>query len=171
MRRKAIKDANSSGCYLNPDPETVKDLIGGLKYNEDRYGYTSCPCRLASGLFEHDRDILCPCDYRDIDVLEYGACYCTLYVRQDVFERKTPLPQVPERRPQQKQERAYEVPIMQPKEHSTSQGTIPKDTQTIQLRYWYCKQCGYICYREDSPYVCPICKANQKLFAEIMPFQ
>ena len=32
---------------------------------------------------------------------------------------------------------------------------------------WYCKQCGYICYREEPPYLCPICKANRELFAEI----
>jgi ferredoxin-thioredoxin reductase catalytic subunit len=171
IRRRAENDAKSSGCYLNPDAEILKDLFGGLKRNEERYGYISCPCRLASGRFEHDRDILCPCDYRDADVLDYGACYCTLYVRADVFEGKTPLSQVPERRPLKKQIRSYEeAPIIQPKEQDVSRSIIPKDTPTIRLKFLYCKQCGYICYREEPPYLCPICKANQELFDEITQF-
>ena len=168
IRRRAENDAKSSGCYLNPDSEILKDLFGGLKRNEERYGYNTCPCRLTSGRFEHDRDILCPCDYRDTDVLEYGSCYCTLYVRKDVFEEQTPLSQIPERRPLQKQERAYEdAPIIKPKEQDVTNSIIKKDTPSIRLKYWYCKQCGYICYREEPPYLCPICKANRELFAEI----
>ncbi|MEM3551946.1 MAG: ferredoxin-thioredoxin reductase catalytic domain-containing protein [Candidatus Bathyarchaeia archaeon] len=44
----------------------------------------SCPCRLASGILELDRDIICPCDYRDLDVAEFGACYRGLYVRKGI---------------------------------------------------------------------------------------
>ena len=68
MRSRAESDARSRGYYLNPDESFLKDLIEGLKKNEERYGYPSCPCRLASGVFEFDRDIICPCDYRDPDV-------------------------------------------------------------------------------------------------------
>ena len=39
-----------------------------------------CPCRLAAGDREWDRDIICPCVYREPDVAEYGSCYCNLYV-------------------------------------------------------------------------------------------
>ena len=35
------------------------------------------------------------------------------------------------------------------------------------MKFWYCKQCGYVCYREDPPYICPICKAKKEMFAEI----
>ncbi len=106
VRRRAESDAKTHGYYLNPDPAFLKDLLEGLKSNEERYGYPSCPCRLASGKFEYDRDIICPCDYRDPDVMEFGACYCGLYVRKDVYEGKTFSP-VPERRPMEKQVRAY----------------------------------------------------------------
>ena len=34
-------------------------------------------------------------------------------------------------------------------------------------KMWYCKQCGYVVFREDPPYVCPICKAKREMFAEI----
>ena len=38
---------------------------------------------------------------------------------------------------------------------------------TIGMKLYYCRQCGYICFREDSPYVCPICKAKREMFNEI----
>jgi len=80
VRQRAEQDAKSRGYYLNPNPGFLNDLLEGLKTNEERYGYPSCPCRMASGFFDLDRDIICPCDYRDPDVEEHGACYCSLYV-------------------------------------------------------------------------------------------
>ncbi len=69
------KDATAGGYNLNPDVEFTKSLVNGLLTNEKRYGYQACPCRLASGIKEEDIDIICPCDYRDADVVEYGACF------------------------------------------------------------------------------------------------
>jgi len=62
----------------------------------------SCPCRLASGDREKDKDIMCPCIYREADVKEYGSCYCQLYVSKEVLEGKRRLQYVPERRPVEK---------------------------------------------------------------------
>ncbi|MFH1230131.1 MAG: ferredoxin-thioredoxin reductase catalytic domain-containing protein, partial [Planctomycetota bacterium] len=73
---KLKNDAEKFGYYLNPDIEFTKALITGLLINERRYGYWACPCRLASGDKVKDIDIICPCDYRDKDLNEYGACYC-----------------------------------------------------------------------------------------------
>jgi len=161
-------DAKTYGYYLNPDPDFLRDLLEGLKRNEERYGYPSCPCRLASGKFEFDRDIICPCDYRDPDAEEYGACYCALYVRKDLFEGKTPILRVPGRRPLEKQARAYgmaaETSAEKPSESAT---VIAKESSEIKLKFWYCKQCGYVVFREDPPYICPICKAKREMFAEI----
>jgi ferredoxin-thioredoxin reductase catalytic chain len=69
------KDARAGGYNLNPDIEFAKSLAHGLLTNEKRYGYQACPCRLASGVKEEDIDITCPCDYRDSDIVEYGACF------------------------------------------------------------------------------------------------
>jgi ferredoxin-thioredoxin reductase catalytic subunit len=63
------------GYYFNRDREKVFDLLKALLFNRERYGYMCCPCRLASGDREWDRDIVCPCAYRDEDVREYGRCY------------------------------------------------------------------------------------------------
>jgi len=168
VRQRAESDAKTYGYYLHPDPDFLKDLLEGLRRNEERYGYPSCPCRLASGKFELDRDIICPCDYRDPDVQEYGTCYCALYIRKDLFEGKTPILPVPERRPIEKQLRAYGAPAETPAASKTSEKAVAvvKETE-IRQKLWYCKQCGYVVFREDPPYICPICKAKREMFAEI----
>jgi ferredoxin-thioredoxin reductase catalytic chain len=68
------KEAESGGYHLNPDVSFTKDLVRGLLINEKRFGYPGCPCRLLSGNKQEDLDIICPCDYRDPDVIEYDAC-------------------------------------------------------------------------------------------------
>ncbi len=94
--------AQSQGIRLNRDKEFVMDIMRGLLTNEQRYGYRSCPCRLAWGEKEKDKDIVCPCVYRDPDIREYGSCYCELYVSVEWNEGKIPHRQVPERRPTEK---------------------------------------------------------------------
>ena len=88
------------GYFFNKDKEVVFDLLKGLLINKDRYGYMSCPCRLASGNYEKDKDIICPCVYREPDVIEYGSCYCNLYVSMDWNEDRIAREYVPERRHQ-----------------------------------------------------------------------
>ncbi len=170
QRERAESDARTYGYHLNQDPVFLKGLLEGLNKNEERYGYPSCPCRLAAGKFEFDRDIVCPCDYRDPDVAEFGACYCGLYVRKDVYEGKTGLQPVPERRPIEKQSRAYRPKSKEPNAtaiSNDSQKTEKGDDTETKLKFWYCKQCGYVVFRDTPPYVCPICKAKKELFERI----
>lgn len=87
------------GYFFNRDKEVVFELLKGLLTNKERYGYMSCPCRLASDNYEKDKDITCPCVYRAPDVEEFGSCYCNLYVSKDWNEDKIPHEYVPERRP------------------------------------------------------------------------
>lgn len=94
--------AGSQGIRLNHDREFVMDILRGLLTNEQRYGYRSCPCRLAWGTKEQDADIICPCVYRDPDIKEYGSCYCELYVSVEWNEGTIEHRQVPERRPKEK---------------------------------------------------------------------
>jgi ferredoxin-thioredoxin reductase catalytic subunit/rubredoxin len=163
VKQRAEIDAKTHGYHLTPDLEMLKDLLIGLKKNEDRYGYPSCPCRIASGIFEIDRDIICPCDYRDPDVMEYGACYCNLYVDAKTYESKELKP-VPERRPIDKLNRAVKGIGKKPREEK--QETKAETAETLR-ELWYCKQCGYVTFREEPTYVCPICRAKRELFARI----
>lgn len=168
VRKRAESDAKTYGYYLNPDPDFLKGLIEGLKENEERYGYPSCPCRLASGKLELDRDIICPCDYRDPDVAEFGNCYCALYVSKDVHEGKKKAAPIPERRPPEKQARAYGTALEAPAEKKVEEVAVEaEEPLEIKKNLWYCRQCGYVVYREDPPYICPICKAKKEMFAKI----
>ncbi len=170
VRKRAETDAKTYGYFLTPQADLLQMFLEGLKTNEERYGYPSCPCRLGTGKLDLDRDIICPCDYRDPDVAEYGACYCRLYVNKAVYESQN-LPEVPERRPPEKLARAYGAPITAsqqtqgaPEKPKTPQSSKPPE---VKKKLWYCKQCGYVVYREDPPYICPICKAKREMFAEI----
>ncbi|MCW4052714.1 MAG: ferredoxin:glutaredoxin reductase [Candidatus Bathyarchaeota archaeon] len=162
VRERAESDARTHGYFLNPDPAFLDSLLEGLRDNEERFGYPSCPCRLASGNLEIDRDIICPCDYRDPDVNEYGYCYCALYIRKDVHEEKREIGPIPERRPVEKQNRSFEV-----KTTEISKADDTQKSSKITKKLWYCRQCGYVCFREDPPYVCPVCKAKREMFSEI----
>jgi ferredoxin-thioredoxin reductase catalytic subunit len=90
------------GYLFNTDSEMTSEILKGLLKNKARYGYMSCPCRLASGDRDHDKDIICPCAYREADVTQYGSCYCNLYVSRDWNEGRIPHAIVPERRPPEK---------------------------------------------------------------------
>jgi ferredoxin-thioredoxin reductase catalytic chain len=96
------KIQEEKGFYFNKDKSKVFELLNGLLINKERYGYMSCPCRLACGDKEWDKDIICPCVYRAPDVEEYGSCYCNLYVSKDWNEERIPRAYVPERRPPEK---------------------------------------------------------------------
>ena len=90
------------GYYFSNDNERVFELLEALLHNKNRYGYMVCPCRLASGDREADRDIICPCVYRKPDVKEFGSCYCNLYVSKAWNDGTIPHEYVPERRPFEK---------------------------------------------------------------------
>lgn len=96
------KAQEPKGYYFNTDKERVFDLLKALITNKTRYGYMACPCRLASGDKENDKDIICPCVYREPDIEEYGSCYCNLYVSTEWNDKKIPHSYVPERRPPEK---------------------------------------------------------------------
>jgi ferredoxin-thioredoxin reductase catalytic chain len=90
------------GFFFNNDRERVFDLLEALLANKERYGYMVCPCRLAAGDREADRDIICPCAYREPDVAEFGSCYCNLYVSEAWNQGEMSEEYIPERRPPEK---------------------------------------------------------------------
>ena len=88
----------TKGYYFNRDREKTFQLLRALLVNKDRYGYMSCPCRLAAGERDRDKDIICPCIYREPDVKEFGSCYCNLYVSREWNDGSIEHHLVPERR-------------------------------------------------------------------------
>ena len=96
--------AEKNNWILIKDDQMFTDLIVGLVDNKKANGYQSCPCRLASGKRDEDRDLICPCDYASPDIEEHGACYCNLYLKHDFYEKGVDFIVVPERRPIVKEE-------------------------------------------------------------------
>jgi len=148
------KDAEGAGYFLNPDAEFTKNLVRGLLKNEQRYGYRACPCRLASGKKEEDLDIICPCNYRDPDLDDFGACYCALYVNEAIASGKKQSAPVPERRPPRSERGG--------KTATPPRSVSPFSSPTLPV--WRCTVCGYLCAREHPPEICPICKAKKDRF-------
>jgi len=161
---RILSDASQSGYYLNPDKEYALFLMNGLLVNESRYGYQSCPCRLSTGIPERDLDLVCPCDYRDADLSEYGMCYCSLYVSKEIAEGKKQTASIPERRGGKAKSAPNPVqdPVQDPESAS---GSLMGRTS---LPVWRCRACGYLCAREDPPEICPICKAQKERFERFM---
>jgi ferredoxin-thioredoxin reductase catalytic subunit len=159
LYERLYKEAEEGGYHLNPDVEFTKELVKGLLINEKRYGYWACPCRLATGEKFEDMDIICPCDYRDADILEYGSCYCALYVSTPALKGEKPIQSIPERRPPNREDRA------QVKEKLTKPTGYPSG---LSKPVWRCKVCGYLCARDGPPEICPICKAKKDRFERFM---
>jgi ferredoxin-thioredoxin reductase catalytic subunit len=109
MKQYVERVSAKNNWILNMDTNTFNELIDGLVNNFQKYEYQSCPCRLASGKRELDRDLICPCDYAPLDVKEHGACYCNLFMREDFYETiKKDYINVPERRPIEKENAVLE---------------------------------------------------------------
>jgi ferredoxin-thioredoxin reductase catalytic subunit len=150
------KEAEASGYHLNPDSDFTRELLRGLMVNQKRYGYGSCPCRLSEEDKWKDLDIICPCDYRDPDLTEFGACYCALYVSKEVLKGEKSLAPVPERR------------LSPDERHTLSSPGSPVGARAVPYPVWRCKVCGYLCARDEPPDVCPICKAVKDRFERFL---
>ena len=155
LHRKLERDAKSGGYLLNPDTAFTTALVKGLITNERRFGYQACPCRLASGDKQDDLDIICPCDYRDPDLSDFGACYCALYVSEAIMRGERQVGSIPERRPLETERK---------KQTATTRGKAGD----LPLPVWRCKVCGYLCARDQPPDVCPICKAKKDRFERFL---
>ncbi|MCK5352246.1 ferredoxin:glutaredoxin reductase [bacterium] len=158
-------EAQAGGYFLNPDEEFTRDLIEALLINTERYGYQSCPCRLAKGIRDQDLDIICPCDYRDPDLAEFGSCYCALYVSGGIADGKAEAVPIPERRPS-RNERSKKLDA-----ETRGRGDAVKNSdgaKELDYPVWRCPVCGYLCAREHPPESCPICKADKDRFKRFM---
>jgi ferredoxin-thioredoxin reductase catalytic chain len=158
LYQKLTTEAEDGGYHLNPDVEFTKDLVSGLIINLKRYGYMNCPCRLSGGDRQKDMDIICPCDYRDPDIAQYGSCYCALYVNDRIMRGEQKAKSIPERRPKQGAEKQKTPPAEM---QSSPPAAFPAK---LSVPIWRCKVCGYLCGRESPPEKCPICKVPKERF-------
>ncbi len=154
LHERLNREAEAGGYHLNPDRNLTLGLVAGLLKNERRYGYPMCPCRLAFGEKDegpgHDLSLRLPRP----DVVEFGACYCGLYVSKTLMDGQDPAPG----RARTPPERVCPpgLPACDPRGRRS-----PVKTG---LPVWRCRVCGYLCARENPPEVCPVCKARKDRF-------
>ncbi len=156
------RDAVQGGYFLNPDEDMVLALMKGLLVNVERYGYMACPCMEADGTRKEDLDIICPCDYRDADLEDYGTCFCALYVSEEVAEGKRPVRSIPLRRPPQEERAQAKSTPAQPDPGD------PPGTGDLSHPVWRCQVCGYLCARRSPPLKCPVCKVDRDRFERFL---
>jgi ferredoxin-thioredoxin reductase catalytic chain len=156
LQGRLERDTEAAGYHLNPDRSFTADLIQGIVENTHRYGYPACPCRLATGTRDEDRDIICPCDYRDADLTEFGSCYCALYVSERIVRGEKQASSIPERRPSAEERQGRE------------RQAAGRGSATLAYPVWRCSVCGYLCARQGPPEVCPICKVSKERFERFM---
>jgi len=145
-------EAEAAGYNLNADVEFTLDLMEGLLVNEGRFGYWACPCRDAAGVRAEDLDIICPCDYRDPDLEDFGACFCALYVSDEILRGEKKAGPIPERRGEE------------PKAAAATGGKKVFGESDVPV--WRCTVCGYLCARPQPPLKCPICKVDKDRFEQ-----
>ncbi len=104
VKEYVTRVAKTRGWKLHPNHDNTLDmLIEGLRDYFNAVGYYNCPCRDSNRDRKKDRDIMCPCDYAEPDIEEYGRCYCALFFDPDFdFDEKT-IGMIPERRPIEKE--------------------------------------------------------------------
>jgi ferredoxin-thioredoxin reductase catalytic subunit len=161
LDRKRVKEetgkirtvAEKGGYALNPDAAFVESLAEGILVNRDRYGYDSCPCRLATGDRETDRVIVCPCDFRDEDLADFNACFCALYVTEGYLGDANPV--VPDRWDPDAEE-AFP---------SKAETQLTGDFTTAAAQV--CQVCGYIAFKDKPPRKCPICGVSHERFKAV----
>lgn len=148
------KVAAQGGYRLHPDTAFVEELVAGYLVNRERYGYDSCPCRLATGDVEKDRAIVCPCVYRDDDLANHDACYCALYVTDDFQGEDNPP--VPERWDPD----AVARPV---KALAGERG----DAAFVPVKAHVCQVCGYVAVKDTAPRICPVCGVTADRFTPV----
>lgn len=151
---RLTKEAKAGNYNINPNREDLEVVIDGYLENEKKYGYPACPCRIADGDFEQDKDLICPCAYRDDDLAEFGACYCSLYVNDAIAKGDEEAQYIPERRPKEPKDR----PQFKAKPVGGS-GALGVSTNV-----WRCTVCGYLAAKELPPAKCPICGVPKERF-------
>jgi ferredoxin-thioredoxin reductase catalytic subunit len=156
---KLRKDALHGGYNLNPNYEDLKIIVAGYLENDKKFGYPACPCRLPTGNFKEDKDIICPCDYRDDDISEFGACYCSLYVDDDIASGKKTVKPIPERRGAKNPE------------NEKTESTVVETISGLNVNIWRCPVCGYLCAKEKPPPKCPICGVSKDRFELLIKAQ
>jgi len=73
--------AQKEGLKINSNQGIMVQAIKGLAQNKREYGIQYCGCREVTGNPQTDKDIICPCIHRNLDIQKKGTCRCGLFMK------------------------------------------------------------------------------------------
>lgn len=84
-QHKWIQKYTAKNNYaLNPSWMMSTNLEVWLSEMEATFGKRYCPCFEPSGDAELDKKMMCPCEFIDDEIKEYGTCHCALFGSPDL---------------------------------------------------------------------------------------
>ncbi len=82
------KFCEQKGYAINPSWMMATNLKSNLCEMEATFGKRYCPCFEPSGDKELDKKMMCPCEYIEDEIAEYGTCHCALFGPADLSKEQ-----------------------------------------------------------------------------------
>lgn len=79
-----VKYTAQKNYALNPSWMMSTNLEIWLSEMEATFGKRYCPCFEPSGDAKLDKQMLCPCEFIEDEIKEYGTCHCALFGSADL---------------------------------------------------------------------------------------
>jgi len=79
QQRWLEKYAKQKNYALNPSWMMLTNLKSNLCEMEATFGQRFCPCFEPSGDDVLNKKMMCPCEYIEDEIAEYGTCHCALF--------------------------------------------------------------------------------------------
>jgi ferredoxin-thioredoxin reductase catalytic subunit len=79
-----VKYTAQKNYALNPSWMMSTNLEIWLSEMEATFGKRYCPCFEPSGDAKLDKQMMCPCEFIDDEIKEYGTCHCALFGSADL---------------------------------------------------------------------------------------
>jgi len=84
QQRWMEKYCEQHGYIINPNWMMSTNLKSNLCEMEATFGKRYCPCFEPSGDKALDKNMMCPCEYVEDEIAEYGTCHCALFGPADL---------------------------------------------------------------------------------------
>lgn len=84
QQRWLEKYCEQKNYALNPSWMMLTNLKSNLCEMEATFGKRYCPCFEPSGDEVLDKKMMCPCEFIDDEIAEYGTCHCALFGPADL---------------------------------------------------------------------------------------
>ncbi|SFV69248.1 Rubredoxin [hydrothermal vent metagenome] len=82
------KYCKQKGYAINPSWMMATNLKSNLCEMEATFGKRYCPCFEPSGDKALDKKMMCPCEYVEDEIKEYGTCHCALFGPADLSKEQ-----------------------------------------------------------------------------------